>query len=968
MKEKTTLALFVIFAVSILQLGCKQSTSASSDYERTSQGLIIHPGGGQAKEIKLIVMNDRIIRVVESANKSPLLPSSIMVVAKPQDTPFTVEESAGSVQLKTDKVTADVSLDSGRVSFFNSAGEPVLASVDSGQFSKVTKDPGAVDADSYALRQIWQRDSDEALYGLGQQQNGQVNLANQNVYMTTYNLIITIPYLISSKNYGILWDNNSDSHYGKPESASPLFEQLKLFDAEGKEGGLTARYYDGDKLLLERVEKDLNYQFLENYNTREIPFPDAVKDAKNLRIVWEGSVSSDQSGAHEFLMYSSGHASLSIDGKELLNRWRMNWNPWYHNVRVNMTAGNKESIKVEWTPQGGYFHLMHHNPFTGDEQHQTSIASDTGKAIDYYFVLGDNADQLIGGYRKLTGKSVMLPRWAYGFWQSRERYKTQDELVAVLKEYRDRKIPIDNIVLDWSYWPVDAWGSHDFDPKFFPDPKKMVDEVHDLHGHIMISVWPKFYPTTENYKELDAKGYMFHGNTDAGNLDWIAPGYLNDFYDTYNPDARKMYWHQIDQKLNVLGFDAWWLDDDEPDIISNISWTKRKAFMTPNHLGTGAEVFNAYAVPHTEGVYQGDRAASPDTRVFILSRSGFGGIQRNASAIWSGDTVSRWSNMKEQIAAGIGTGLAGMPNWTFDIGGFTPEDKFRMNVKKGDAFVGSYADMDPDLLPDWQELMTRWFEFGAFVPLYRSHGQNPYREIYNICAEGSECYKALVWYTKMRYRLLPYIYSQAGDMYHKDSTLMRGLVMDFPNDSTARNVNDEYMFGPAFLVAPVYQKGATTRSVYLPSGSDWIDFYSGDRFTGGQTVEAAAPLSRMPLFVRAGAVLISGPELQYSDQLENADLTVSVFTGTDGSFELYEDDGHSYAYEKGEWSRIPFSYNEATSTLTIGARNGSFAGMEQKRRIKVRWIDGDTFSPADLDAGIATTIDYDGSAVEVHKH
>ncbi len=484
--------------------------------------------------------------------------------------------------------------------------------------------------------------------------------------------------------------------------------------------------------------------------------------------------------------------------------------------------------------------------------------------------------------------------------------------------------------------------------------------MHKLNAQIMISVWPKFYPTTEHYRELDAKGYMFNKNIVAGNLDWIGPGYANTFYDAFAPEARQIFWRQINHKLNTYGFDAWWLDAVEPDIHSNLSFTRRKDLISPNALGTGAEYFNAYALPHAETVYQGDREAEPNKRVFILTRSGFGGIQRTASAIWSGDTVSRWSDMKEQIAAGIGVGLAGMPNWTFDIGGFTPENRFRRSNK---GFVGPVNQMDVKQVDEWQELNTRWYQFGAFAPLYRAHGQNPYREIFNLAAKGSEPYETMVWYTKLRYQLMPYIYSEAGDLYHKDDTLMRGLVMDFGSDPAVRDIADQYMFGPAFLVNPVYEFKARSRSVYLPSGSDWYDFYSGERRAGGQTITAAAPYSRMPVYVRAGSIVPTGPDLQYVDEKPAAPLTLNVYTGADGTYELYEDDGKTYAYEKGAFSRIPLAYQEATRTLSIGARAGEYAGMPRTRRIHIRWISGPRKDAADFTAVPDVTVEYSGNPV-----
>ncbi|MCR6650264.1 MAG: DUF5110 domain-containing protein [Cellvibrionaceae bacterium] len=332
--------------------------------------------------------------------------------------------------------------------------------------------------------------------------------------------------------------------------------------------------------------------------------------------------------------------------------------------------------------------------------------------------------------------------------------------------------------------------------------------------------------------------------------------------------------------------------------------------------------------------------------------------------MWSGDIVSRWSDLKEQIAAGVGVGLSGVPNWTFDIGGFTPEDRYRRGPN---GAVGPVSGMDPAQVDEWQELNTRWFQFGAFVPLFRSHGQNPYREIFNISDPGSDAYESMVWYTKMRYRLLPYIYSEAGDMYHKDNTLMRGLVMDFPADGAVKDIHDQYMFGPAFLINPVYEYKARSRNVYLPAGNDWFDFYSGEKLVGGQTVAAAAPYQRMPIFVKAGSIVPMGPEVQYVDEMPNAPITLYVYTGADGRYELYEDDGKSYAYENGAYSRIPFHYDDASGVLTIGRRSGEFSGMPVERTIHVRWISGDKEDALDFNAEPDATVSYSGKSILVRR-
>ncbi|MBC6904081.1 DUF5110 domain-containing protein [Saccharophagus sp. K07] len=961
--------LFIAVLTAFLLSGCvgniiDKGTASKEQVVKDRYGVTVTLAGSEVRKLRIQFYADDIVRVTATPQSDFAdLPDYLMVNAKPAAVSFDMVNTETQVQLRTRALEVRVDLASGKISYFDRADNPILAEANRGRFGPVIDEPGPVAADSYSIQQQFIPEQGEAFYGLGQHQNGLVNYAGHDVELTTYNLEIAIPYLVSSKNYGLLWNNASVTRFGDPRPAAPLADAFELYDANGKKGGLTVRYYDGNKLLLTRTEADVDYQFLSHASVRENPLPPEAEKAKDLRIVISGTLEAKNFGKHTLKMYSSGYATLSLDNQQLLHRWRMNWNPWYHNTDVEFKAGEKKSLVVEWKPGGGYFRLLQNAPQTPAEEQLLSLASDTGKAIDYFLVVGKNKDDVISGYRRLTGKAVLLPKWAYGFWQSRERYKTQQEIIDTVTEYRKQRIPIDNIVLDWSYWPEDAWGSHDFDPQFFPDPQGLVDKVHELNAQIMISVWPKFYPTTEHYKELNVKGYMFNKNIDAKNYDWIGPGYLNAFYDAFSAEAREIFWRQMDNKINRFGFDAWWLDAVEPDMHSNISFTARKDFMTPNALGTGAEYFNAYALPHAETVYLGDRKSAPEKRVFILTRSGFGGIQRTASAIWSGDIVSRWDDMKDQIAAGINVGLSGMPNWTFDIGGFTPEDRFRSS-KKG--FVGPYTDLDSDQVAEWQELNTRWFQFGAFAPLFRAHGQNPYREIYNIAAPGSETYESIAWHIRLRYRLMPYIYSAAGDFYHKDGTLMRGLVMDYAQDPAVWNISDQYMFGPAFLINPVYEFKARSRSVYLPRGNDWYDFYSGKRFSGGQTIKADAPYARMPIFVKVGAIVPTGPDIQYVDEKPADPLTVTVYTGANGYYELYEDDGKSYAYEKGAYSRIPFSYDEAAGTLTIGERKGEFAGMVKNREIRVRWISGPRQDAADFSTQ-DTSVQYNGKSVKVSR-
>jgi len=516
----------------------------------------------------------------------------------------------------------------------------------------------------------------------------------------------------------------------------------------------------------------------------------------------------------------------------------------------------------------------------------------------------------------------MMPRWAYGFWQSRQRYETQDQLLGALRQYRAAQIPIDAIVQDWFYWPEDQWGCQCFDPKRFPKPEEMVDAVHDLHGRIMISVWPKFYPGTANGKELAAKGYLLQRPLDTTQRDWVGPGYANTYYDPYSPEARKIYFRQIRDGLVSKHFDAWWMDATEPDWHSNLSVEERAYQMASPAAGLpGAAIFNSYPLVHALGMAEGLRAAEPDQRPFILTRSGFGGTQRASAAVWSGDVAARWSNLRDQISAGSNLSLSGIPNWTHDIGGFAVEDR--------------YSKQDPAARPEWRELYLRWFQFGAFSPLFRSHGEFPLREIPQVSAGDPAMRAALIHYDKLRYRLSRCIYTLAAGTWFDEGTSMCPLVMDFAIDERTWGIDDEYLFGRALLVAPVSEFKTRERQVYLPGGSDWYEEATGQRIAGGQAYAAPAPRERLPLFVRAGSIVPLGPEVQWSGENPQGPLTIHVFPGADGAFALYEDQGEDMGYARGEYARIPFQWDDKARQLAIGAREGHFPGMAATRRIGV---------------------------------
>lgn len=944
------------------------SHALAGSFEKTTTGVVAKIDQGAVKEVRLEVMSDNIIHVVKLDKHGKSLTPSLMTVAAPCACNFTVAKSGdgaqtASVTLKAGKISATVSLKRGEVQFYNAKGEAFLSQ------SSESLVPVNIDGQPFlAIKEGFNPGTKDAYYGLGQHQNAQMNLNGEDVLLAQHNMDVAVPFVVSDKNYGVLWDNNSISRFGDPKPYGPMARDLKLVDDEGKAGGLTARYYVDGKLVLTRHENDVAYKYLKDVAENWPKEIGSLKSLKDVKVVWDATLTSDKSGIHKMQLYASDYATLSLDGKQILDVWRQGWNPWYHNFEVKFTKGQPIKLHLEWKPAGGMVAITHNDPLPDAERHSLTFSSEIAQSINYYVIDADNMDGVIAGYRHLTGQAPMMPKWAYGFWQSRQRYETQDQLLDTVHEYRKRGWPLDNIVQDWFYWPENGWGSHDFDKARFPDPKGMVDDVHKNHAHVMLSIWGKFYPNTDNYKEFASKGHMWTKNVENGDLDWVGSGYKNSHYDPYTQEARDIYYRQLKGKLVDLGFDAWWMDNSEPDVNSNTRPEDFKKLIGPTVYGAGEITFNPYSLMHTKAMIDGLDRDQPDTRQFILSRSGFAGIQRNAVAVWSGDTVARWNNLYDQISAGVSFSMSGIPNWTHDIGGYAQETRFQIGdvgSAQENRSTGT-AKIDPADLKEWQELNLRWFQFGALTPLFRSHGEVVKREIYNIAPEGSEMRDSMVWYDKLRYRLMPYIYSTASDIYYHSGTVMRGLVMDFPKDDQVKDIKDQYLFGHDLMVAPVYVYGARERSVYMPKGAAWYDFYTGDLYQGGTTVSVKAPASRIPLLVKAGAILPMGPVTQYVDEHPDAPITINVYSGADGQFSLYEDDGVTKAYTRGEFSRIPFSYKDKTGTLTIGERRGRYKGMVDKRRFKIHFIHAGISSSDNFDAA-DITVSYDGKAMTVAK-
>ena len=673
-----------------------------------------------------------------------------------------------------------------------------------------------------------------------------------------------------------------------------------------------------------------------NRNTGAIKYSDAKgrpilhDDSKTMTLV---TVNGERTYRAEDYMTLGGYGSAEALyglGQHQAGVWN------YRGESVDLSQDNT-SIAVPLMVSSAGYGLFWNNPsrsrFNNRFEHALYVSSEVADSIDYYFLYGPELDKVVAAYRELTGSAPMFGKWAYGFWQCKNRYKSQAELLGVAQKYRELKIPVDNIVQDWFWW--NRKGEHVFNPNY-PDPRGMIDQLHRENFHLMISVWPFFEPGSVAYQTMDKNGWFIDKTVVA------KPPYHKAemaVYDASNPEARKYYWQLMDDGLFKLGVDAWWLDTTEPETEGreeNIQLHHKLA------IGSGDRYVNLFPLMTTTAVYEGQRAASEQKRVFILSRSAFAGSQRNAVTAWSGDINSDWITFQRQIPAGLNFELSGLPYWTTDIGGFVsgnPDD------------------------PAYRELFIRWFEFGTFSPIFRVHGTrtNDQNELWSY---GEDARKILTAYDRLRYRLMPYIYSMAWMVTSASYTPMRALAMDFPADPRALNVGDQFMFGPALLVSPVTEPGADSRRAYLPKGT-WFDFWTGQEQAGGATINAPAPLEKLPLYVRAGSIIPMGPNLQYAAEKPADPIELRIYRGANGAFTLYEDENDGYNYEKGIYASIPIHWDEASQTLTIGERQGTFPGMLESRTFNVVFVNEKHGAGIDVAAHADRTVPYRGLSVAV---
>jgi alpha-D-xyloside xylohydrolase len=701
---------------------------------------------------------------------------------------------------------------------------------------------------------------------------------------------------------------------------------VELLDRNGRPGGLTGTYYAGaafERPVGTRVDSTILFAAPNDKTDPAVRLHPALPARGPVSARWEGWIAPRVAGDHQIELFANAAVKLWLDDKVVIDDWRSWWLPWRGVARLRLEPGRRHRVRLEYSDVEGEAETVQLRWKTPAQTANTSLWSEVGEGVDYYFFYGPELDRVIAGYRRVTGRAAMPPRYAFGFWQSRNRYSTSQQSLNVIDEFRRRQIPLDVIVQDFMYWVPDQWGSHEFDPSRFPDVRGWTRAIHDRHARLLISVWGKFYPNTRNAREMQARGFLYQAPLRDSVKDWL--GYHYTFYDAFDPAARRLFWDQVRPTLFDRGVDGWWLDATEPDILPSWNLEAQRTAMHPTALGSGARMLNAYSLAQVGGVYEGQRQAAPERRVAILTRSAFAGLQRYGAITWSGDIASAWPAMRAQIAAGLGFSVSGTPYWSMDVGGYWPQPRFR-------AEPMAPADAD-----EWRELSTRWTEFGALVPIFRLHGEAPpIREI-SAFGDSTAAYRAMVYWDRLRYRLLPYVYSLAGAVAQDGSTMMRPLVMDFPADTIAREVADQYLFGPALLVNPVTEYRARSRLVYLPPTA-WYDFWTGQRLAGDRTVRAAAPYDRIPVYVRAGSILPVGPDLQYTDEKPADPITLMVYTGADARFSLYEDDGTSYGYERGEFAGIPLRWDEGSRTLIVGRREGSFPGMLAQRRFRLVFV------------------------------
>jgi alpha-D-xyloside xylohydrolase len=764
---------------------------------------------------------------------------------------FQVTDSSSKLEIKEKNLVVIVDKQTGKLSFADHSGKIFLNETEGSR--KLT--PGTVmDEPCFAAEQSFDSPSDEFIFGLGQFQDGQYNLNGVTRRLTQVNTQIAIPFIYSSKGYGLLW------------------HQYGLTDFNPADNFIT----------LEKQQQ----QAAGSKQMAEVTTTSGTQKVSQNQSLYQGSFTAPEDGEYSIFMDLGDMGNrhfVVIDGEPCMDQSNM-WLPPTSGALVKLTKGEHQVqliCKSNNNPQLSW----------KLKDNSTTFRSPQAKLLDYVVFYGPSADSVIATYRKMSGNVPMFPQWAYGFWQCRERYTSGKHLVETVKEFRQRNLPMDVIVQDWQYWGNRGWGVPQFDTINYANPSGFIKELHDLNAHFNISIWSNPDKNSTIGKEFVAK------NRFIPNTKWL---------DYFNPETRKEYWNTLKVNLFDNGVDSWWMDAVEPE---NDALKGEKTY-----IGAGDFYRLTYPLFVSKAVFEGQRATTSDKRVCILTRSAFLGQQKYGVINWSGDIGGNWDSYKRQIVAGLNYTITGFPYWTTDIGGFFRPGKTQYTDEK------------------YQELLTRWFQWGTFNPIFRIHGYMTETEPWKYGQTVEDNMRKML---DLRYRLLPYIYSDAWQVTKNGSTMMRPMVIDFNDDTDAVKQPYEYMFGKAFLVAPITEPGVKVWKVYLPKIASWYDFWTGEKLSGGQNVNKETPLDIIPLYIKAGSILPFGPKVQYATEKEWDNLEIRVYPGANGDFTLYEDEGDNYNYEKGAFSTITFTWNDAKKVMTINDRNGSFTGMLAKRKFNI---------------------------------
>ena len=828
--------------------------------------------------LNIVPLSDKAIRV--QWEKGMKEEREFVLINKLPVPAFKISEAGTKLKLSTNTITVSFDKQTGAINYSDNAGKIFLEEKTGGRKLK----PDTVDGQNcFIAEQSFDSPSDEYLFGLGQFQDGHYNLRNVTRKLTQVNSQIAIPFLYSSRGYGILWHQYGLTEFNPSDNVVALAKK-----DTASEGG-----------------------------TMEVTTTSGTQRVSRQQAIYTGKLNVPKDGDYSIMLDLGNMESrhlLVIDGRPYIDQTNQ-WLPPAASKIVNLKAGEhtvQVVCKTANTPRLTW-------KATGNE---TTFRSVNAKSLDYIVFYGKNADDVITSYRNLSGNVPMLPLWAYGFWQCRERYTSGNHLVQTVEEFRKRNLPVDVIVQDWQYWGKHGWGVPQFDTTNYPNPDLFIKRLHDLNAHFSISVWENLDKKSNVAKEYIDK------NLYIPNSAWI---------DIYNPETQRTHWNALNKNLFSLGVDSWWMDATEPENDALVG--------KQTYFGLGDFYRLTYPLFVSQAVYDGQRATNPSKRVVTLTRSAFPGQQRFGTINWSGDIGWNWDTYKRQIVAGLNYSLTGMPYWTTDIGGF-----FRPGRTQ-------YTDTK------YHDILTRWFQWSTFNTIFRMHGYQTETEPWKY---GDTVMNNMRSMMNLRYRLMPYIYSEGWQISSKGSTMMRPMVMDYKNDPLAIGQSYQYMFGKSFLVAPVTEPGVTEWNVYLPSSTKWYDFWTGKRFDGGQTIKTAAPQDKIPVFVKAGSIVPMGPVVQYTSEKPMDTLEIRIYPGADGQFVLYSDEGDNYNYEKGKYKVIPFSWNEAIQKLIIDKQQGSYAGALRKLVLNIVWVNESQGYGTDI-ASKPKTIIYTGEKITIKR-